>query len=170
MEKEDIAQEVRRAMSSFQEALADPSVRRKVDEDPVNTFLSFTSNDFQNLFTESHKEQLKELIPATRVSAAPSELEDLGIVVFAAGSFWGGVGCYACEVTLNAGIVGLFGAAFALTAGAAVAPLIAVEAGLVPVLAAMTGLSETAVGGILGVGGLTIGGLVAGLCSKMGAC
>jgi hypothetical protein len=170
MEKERIAQEVRTAMSNFNEALADPKVRKAVNEDPVNAFLSFTSSDFQDLFTDSYKEKLKELIPATRESAVPSELEDLGIVSFAAGSFWGGVGCFACEVGLSAGIIAAFAGAFALTAGAAVAPLIAAEAGFVPVIAAMTGLSEATVSGIATAGGITLEGLIQGCCSAMGAC
>ena len=142
MEKEHIAQEIRIAMTKLKEALADPTIKERVHDDPVNTFLGFTSENFRSVFTDDHKRQLEELIPKTRRNPVSSDLADLGVVVFASGSFWGGVGCYACEVSLNAGIVAIFAGAFALTAGAAVAPLIAAEAGLIPVLAAMTGLSE----------------------------
>lgn len=86
------------------------------------------------------------------------------------GSFWDGVKCYACEVGLHAGIIAAFAGIFAITAGAAVAPLIAAEAGFIPVIAAMTGLSETTVGIIAGAGGVTIEGLIQGLCSAMDAC
>lgn len=77
-----------------------------------------------------------------------------------------GIGKALCEIGLWAAIVAAVGAAIAVTQGAAIAPLIAVDAGLVSVLAAITGLSANWITATAAAGGLTFGILIREACAS----
>ncbi len=78
------------------------------------------------------------------------------------GASWGSTWC---EIGLWTAIVLALGAAIAFSQGAAIAPLIAMDAGILPVLAAITGLSEGAIAAMAAAGGFTFGKLIEAACA-----
>jgi hypothetical protein len=82
----------------------------------------------------------------------------------------GGMKCWACRTGAWAGIVVALAGVIAVTQGAAVAPLIAMDVGLIPVFAAIFGISDAAMATIAGAAGMTLGGLVIAGCEAAGCC
>jgi len=157
MKQDEIAIQINESIKALRAHLDDPSLQAKFRKDPIKAFLDSTPKKFQDQVTPAHKKLLRKMI-ATKKPKTGSE--HLVAASFLGGPTW-------CQVAIYTGIVVAFAGFFVISAGALVAPLIAAEAGFIPVIAAMTGLSEGAVSAAASVGGLTIGGLVSSLCEEM---
>ncbi len=139
-----------------QEARKDSDVLTKYAENPADTLLSYAPATLQAKFSEETKEQINQIVQQTQETLDQSE------------EMVGGGFCKAgCTIGMWAAIVAAVGAAIAVSQGAAIAPLIAMDAGLLTVLAAITGLSEGAIAALSAAGGLTFGSLIDAACENM---
>jgi hypothetical protein len=167
----EVLTQLREAYESFRsEAESDPDVVAAFVQDPVNEFLKYAPAQFQASLSEQQKEAANAALlsaePVGRVQAVlrtspdgtKAELLSDTMMDASWGSAW-------CEIGLWTAIVVALGAAIAVSQGAAIAPLIALDAGILPVLAAITGLSEGAIAAMAAAGGFTFGKLIEAACA-----
>lgn len=157
-------------MAFATQASQDAELLKRYITGPVETFLEFAPETLRARFTEDQKRELNAVLSSpenlTRVSNA---LHVMGHVtsqdVSRQDLLTSGWGSAFCKIGLWAAIVLAVGAAIAVSQGAAIAPLIALDAGLVPVLAAITGLSQGWIYAAAAAGGLTFGSLIDAACA-----
>jgi hypothetical protein len=141
----------------------DPSVLRSYAKAPMDTFLAGAPADLRAVFTDEHRRRLDEILLSdaqsklmlTNAQAQPTDL---------LGSSWGSTWC---QIGTWAAIVAAVGGAIAISQGALVAPLIAASEGiLLPVLAAITGLTEGTISTLAVGAGFTLGVLIQTACDQ----
>ncbi len=167
----EVLAQIRAAYEAFvRRAENDPAVMAAFVENPAGEFLKDVPQDLQANLTEMQivaaNATLRASEPVARMQSAllVAPKGDQGAALNSAltGATWGSTWC---EIGLWTAIVFVLGAAIAFSQGAAIAPLIALDAGIIPVLAAITGLSEATIAAMSAAGGFTFGKLIEAACA-----
>jgi len=150
-------------------ASQDPELLKRYVENPADVLLEFAPDTLRSRFTEEQKREYNVVLSSSenmaRVSDALYAMEYVTSQRVSKQDLLGAGWSKAfCKIGLWSAIVLALGAAIAVTQGAAIAPLIAVDAGIVPVLAAITGLSEGWIAAAAAAGGFTFGSLIDAAC------
>ena len=136
---------------------------RGIQEDPMGEFLKYAPENYRESFSEDFLSRANEILK----HLVNNKLSMLRSNTSLGASWWK---CTICQVGMWASLVIILGAAIAISQGALVAPILALDVGLGVVLAAITGLSEGAILALAGGAGLTFGILISELCKALNAC
>ena len=154
----DTLKQLRDAAANFcVQARQNPTILETLKTSPIDAFLANAPAELRDSFPEAKKAQANAVlndvdVVKSDVAQAVKDDEARG---------WGST---FCQIGLWAAIVAAIGGAIAISQGAAIAPLLAMDAGLLPVLAAITGLSEGAISALAAGGGLTFSKLIDAAC------
>jgi hypothetical protein len=161
--------QIRETYEAFvRRAESDPSVMAAFAKDPTNEFLKDAPKQLKANLSEM------QIVAANATLRASEPIAQMQNALLAAPSgdqpaalsdvqmSWGST---LCEIGLWSAIVLALGAAIAFSQGAAIAPLIALDAGIIPVLAAITGLSEATIAAMGAAGGFTFAKLIEAACA-----
>jgi len=158
----DLMEEFKETMLDFKDYIRDhPEVLSIYANSPVETFLEHAPDNIQKLFSPDFRKMIDEIIrsdPDYLQKLADAQIQERDLF----GDGWGKV---FCEIGLWTAIVAAIGGAIAISQGSLLAPIIATSDGiLLPVLAAITGLSEGTIGTLAAGGGFTLGKLIDAAC------
>lgn len=138
----------------------DPQTAQQYLANPAQTFLAQAPQPLQQAVSSGAIAASDQILKADAGAAGAKMLSD----VQAGGDVHKGFLSACCQVGLWAAVVVALAGVIALTQGAAIAPLIALDAGLLTVLAAITGLSEGAIAALAAGGTFTLGQLIDAAC------
>jgi len=170
-DRPEVLTQIRKTFESFRDqASRNPDVIARFSENPIEEFLKYAPEELRTSLSTEQKEKAKAIlldsehmgrIQETVHAINYAKQKNLpGEQLLASG--WGSA---FCQIGLWTAIVLALGAAIAVSQGALIAPLIAVDAGIIPVLAAITGLSENMIIGMAGAGGFTFKKLIDAACA-----
>jgi len=168
----DTLEQLRATARAFAiDAKQDPDVLKRYKDRPMDVFLEYAPEHLRTQFNDTFLNKInmailseetyrQRLSDAQHVMTyvASRQLKQQELL----GAGWGKA---FCEIGLWSAIVLALGAAIAISQGALIAPLITVDAGIVPVLAAITGLSQNWILAMAAAGGFTFGKLIDAACS-----
>lgn len=144
-------------------------LRASPGDSALGQFLALCPAGVRDYF-DAHPElrkQVEQLVdPGIRIQQAPAA-SDPGDGAEIVG---GPMGCWGCKAGAWTALVVALAGVIVVSQGALVAPLIAMDVGLIPVFAAIFGISNTAMTTIVAIAGLTLGGLVEAGCKEAGCC
>lgn len=150
---EDLLLQLREAAAIFSiRARSDDNLVAAFKTSPIDAFLEYAPAELRTSFPASLKPRVNDILRTTEVTQPAQEGDNRG---------WGSA---LCKIGLWAAIVAALAGAIALSQGAAIAPLIALDAGILPVLAAITGLSEGVIAGLAAGGTFTFAELIDAAC------
>jgi hypothetical protein len=143
---------------------------KRYAENPVDVFLEFAPASLRSQFTEKQKQEASVTLSSSDYMTILSDAMHVMENATSRGInqedlLASGCSKAICEILLWTAIVLAIGALIAISQGALIAPLIALEAGIVPVLAAITGLTEGWITAAVAAGGFTFGKLISAACS-----
>jgi hypothetical protein len=159
----ELLAQLRQAAQSLASHLrAHPEALERFAHTPMDAFLEHAQPEVSGLYSVPLRTQLNQVILADpryaqKLAAAQAQLSS-GNLGDGWASFW-------CQTAYWAAIVAAIGALIAISQGALIAPLIALQDGILLVtLAAITGLSEGTITTLAAAGGFTLEMLIATAC------
>ena len=138
-------------------------------DDPMGTFLSYAPDDYRSSFSAEFIQEANEILKPIideELTKLTCDLKNRKIE----GLPTGVLKCWICQIGIWAAIVIIIGAIIAISQGSLIAPLLALQVGIIPVLVAITGIPEAIVATTCTIAGATFGTVIRGLCKAMRAC
>ncbi|MFY0583643.1 hypothetical protein ACN28S_63455 [Cystobacter fuscus] len=142
------------ATSLSSQARRNPDLINQLNSSPMDAFLSCAPEELRANYPASLKAQANTILQEIEVVKSPQD---------AVRGFQGGI--QLCKIGMWTALVTALGAFIAITQGALIAPLLALDAGILTVLAAITGLSEGAIAAMGTVATFTFSNLVDAVCN-----